>query len=87
MHTEDVLDKEVYDLNGHRIGHVTLAREADEHVLFDVALTPIAREHLATRDDVITLSSDDVLATDFDVTIDDDWDHLLFPLRAASGAE
>lgn len=84
MHNEDVMDKEVFDLNGHRIGHVTLARETGDFVLFDVELAPRARAHL--HEDIVTLSSDDVLATDFDVTVGDDWDHLMDPLRAASGA-
>lgn len=85
MDTEEVLDKEVYDLQGHHVGHVGLARESEGYLLFDVELTPRARARLG--EDVLTLSGDDVLATDFDVTLGEDWDHLLDPLRAASGAE
>lgn len=87
MHSEDVLDKEVYDLSGHRLGHVTLARESGEFVLFDVELTDRARMRLDAPEEVITLSSDDVLATDFDLTVEDDWEHLLDPLRASTSAE
>lgn len=80
LHNADVLDKDVYDLNGMKLGHVTLARETPSEGLisFDVALRGRASRALGTHAPVLTIASDHVVAADSDVTLDDDVTHLTF---------
>lgn len=77
MDADELLDKDAVDLNGLKLGHIDLVRESEGNVLFDVHLTDRARRLLHTPDDVITLSADDVVATDFMVTLREDAQHLL----------
>jgi hypothetical protein len=77
MRPDDVLDKDVYDANGHRLGHVDLAREMDGFVLFDVRLSGRGRRLLHADDHVVTFSAEDVIATDDDVTLAQDAAHLM----------
>lgn len=78
LHAADVLDKDVFDLNGERLGHVTLAREWEGHLVsFDVTLAERAKRNHAARDPVATLMVDDVVSTDFVVSMDEDAEHLL----------
>lgn len=80
LHADDLLDKSVFDVNGHKVGRVTLTREKAEHLLsFDVELARKARRAAGIRDHRLTLSPSDVLSTDHDVTIDDDLAHLAHP--------
>lgn len=78
LHADDLLDKDVFDLNGVKLGHVTLCREYEGHVVsFDVALTEdVLRKHHAS-DAIATLMPDDVVATDFAVSLDEDAARLL----------
>ena len=77
MRSDDVLDKDVYDANGHRLGHVDLAREKDGFVLFDVRLSGRGRRLLHSDENVVTFSADDVIATDGDITLAEDAAHLM----------
>ena len=79
LHAADVLDKDVFDLNGERLGHVTLAREWDGHLVsFDVALSERTRLVHAAREPVATLMADDVVLADLDISMDEDAEHLLY---------
>jgi hypothetical protein len=84
MHTQDVLDKDVYDANGLRLGHVRLAREAEGFLLFDVELTGRARRAMRTQDDTITFAQDDVVATDGQITLVDDAAHLAMSFQPST---
>lgn len=78
LRANDVLDKDVFDLNGEKLGHVALAREYEGHLVsFDVQLTRAARRAHRAPDAIATLMSEDVVATDFDVSMNEDADHLL----------
>lgn len=77
MDVDELLDKDAVDVNGMKLGHIDLVRESEGNILFDVHLTGRARRSLHAADDVITLSPDDVVATDFVVTLREDAKHLL----------
>ena len=80
LHSADVLDKDVFDLNGHRLGHVNLAREDSNGLLsFDVTLRPREQRALGVESNVITVPWVDVEATDFHVTLAEDGVHLAHP--------
>lgn len=82
MHNDDVLDKDVFDVNGRRIGHATLAREAmDELLSFDVELDPRLRK-LWRAPRIVTVPATDVIATDFQVTLAEDARYILHPEQA-----
>lgn len=77
---DDLLDKPVYDLNGHRLGRVRLCREvADEVVSFDVELAPRVREAFHLVDASAHLSPDDVIAADDTITLREEGAVLLHP--------
>lgn len=78
LHAADVLDKDVFDLHGERLGHVSLAREWEGHLVsFDVTLAERAKRSHAAREPIATLMADDVVSTDFVVSMDEDAEHLL----------
>lgn len=79
FHAADVIDKEVFDLHGERLGHVTLAREWGGHLVsFDVTLSEHTKLVHGAREPIATLMADDVVATDFEVSMDEDAEHLLY---------
>ena len=80
MHNDDVLDKDVYDVNGRRVGHATLAREdAHEDLLsFDVELEETLRA-LWNAPRFVTVPANDVIATDGQVTLSEDARYIVHP--------
>lgn len=77
---DDLLDKAVYDVNGHLLGRVRLCRErGDRLASFDVELTERARRALAIEARQATLLPDDLLSAEEDVTLREEAAILLHP--------
>lgn len=82
MHNDDVLDKDVFDVNGQRIGHAVLAREADDELLsFDVELVEKLRLQWRAPERV-TIPAEDIVATDIQVTLAEDARYIVHPEQA-----
>lgn len=80
---DDLLDKETYDVNGHHLGRITLCREDNAGLRsFDVELDRAARRALQTERSTLTVPADEVVATDFDVTLAEEGLLLAHPERA-----
>lgn len=79
MHNDDVIDKDVFDVNGRRVGHAVLAREREDELLsFDVELEPGIQTawNAPAR---VTVPVHEVVATDFQVTLAEDARFIVHP--------
>lgn len=80
LRPDDLLDKPVYDLDGHLLGRVKLCREVEGAMTsFDVELVPKARRAFHVLQDAAPLDPADVVAADDTVTLRESGDVLLHP--------
>lgn len=80
LSADDLLDKRVYDVNGHLLGRVSLCRERGDGVSsFDVALVRSARRGFGTDRDVATLDPSLVIDAESEVSLCEEGRYLLHP--------
>lgn len=81
--TDDLLDKDAYDVNGHHLGRITLTREAGGELFsFDILLDERAKREVDASGDFLTVDPEEVVATDFDVSLAEEGLFLAHPERA-----